>query len=147
MAISDRFTGTDLVVHFLPTGGTVGADEIVLSGSFTSFSFDWNTDTADVTAGNEKTRSFIPTIEALTWQLSMMDEGAYANYVEVAPRSTGLLTVYPKGTGASKPYFSFNSIIESYNNSYPFDDKVEIEISGMRNGAMVAPLGSTTPAS
>lgn len=142
MPSSSRYTGKDLVVEFLPTGGTYGSDEITLSGSFTSFSYDRSGDTADVTAGNETSRSHIPTIESLTWQLSFIDEANDEIYEELKPLSTGLLMVYPQGKGSGNTFFSFNAIIEAFNHSFPFDDKVECELSGVRNGEMVAEVGT-----
>lgn len=143
MAISDRYTGKDLVVHFLPEGGSVGTDEIALNGSFTTFSMDRTTDMADVTAGNETSRSHLPTIESLTFSLNMIDEAQNADYLEIQPRAVGLLTVYPQGVGSGKPVRSFNCIIESFNVSFPFDDKVEIDLSGTRTGAMIEDIDST----
>lgn len=145
MAISDRYLGRDLVVEFLPTGGVIGSDEVVLSGSFTSFSMDRSSDMADVTAGNETSRSHLPTIESLTFQVTFIDEVQLADYAEIKPRSTGRLYVYPQGKTSSKPMLAFDCIIESFNHSFPFDDKVEIDVSGTRTGAMVNDIGSVVP--
>lgn len=145
MAISDRYVGKDLTVHFLPTGGVVGTDEVVLSGSFSSFSMDRSADMADITAGNETSRSHLPTIESLTFQIAFIDEVQLADYAEIKPRSTGRLYVYPQGKTAGKPMLVFDCIIESFNHSFPFDDKVEIDLSGTRTGAMVSDIGSVVP--
>jgi hypothetical protein len=56
MAAADRIVGSDVVVHFLPTGGTPGTDEIVLTADFTSFDWNRQVDVVDVTAGNEQDR-------------------------------------------------------------------------------------------
>lgn len=145
MAISDRYTGGSLVVEFLPTGGVVGVDEVVLTGSFTSFSMDRSTDMADITGGNVTVRSHLPTIESLTFQVTFMDELDLTAYAEIKPQATGRVFVYPKGKTTGQPMLAFDAIIESFNHSFPFDDKVEIDISGTRTGAMVSDIGSTVP--
>lgn len=143
MAITDRYTGKNLVVEFLPTGGTEGTDEIVVTSGWTSFSFERSSDMADVTAGNETARSYVPTIEDASWSISFFDEQANSNYVELLPLSTGRLYVYPQGKTSTKQKIVFDVVVESYNVTYPFDDAVEVELSGKRTGAMISEITAT----
>lgn len=143
MAVSDRYTGSNVVIEFLPAGGTAPADIETLSGDFTSFSYDQSTDVVDITAGNEKERAMIQTITALEWSISAFDTQAGFDKSVVYAGAQGLLTVYPKGKVNGKEYFAFNTVINGLNVSAPFDGAVEIEISGVRSGANTVAFGST----
>jgi len=139
MAVNDRFTGEDLVVEFTPSGGTVAT----ISGDFTNFAMNRTQDTVDVTAGAEAERSFLTTKKSLDWTLSAFlgdDDLAGTNLVEGL---TGLMAVYPKGKVSGEPIRSFTAIITGLNESYPFDGAVEIEVSGVRTGAMINDIGDT----
>lgn len=139
MAAPDRLTGTDLVVTFTPTADS----EYTISGNYTSFSFDRQLDTADVTAGNEKDRYQKPTIESLEFTLMIFDANPVDTYeTKILPRKEGLLKIYKRGLGSGKPIMSFNALINSYTEDFPFDGALEIEISGVRQGAMVNEIGS-----
>jgi len=133
MAAADRLTGSDLVVIF---GGTT------ITGDQTSFGFDRNLDTVDVSAGNEQSRYFKDTLEGLEFNLSIFD--ADQSYLaSILPRSTGTLEVRKEGTGSGKPTFSFSALITGYSEDMPFDGALEIEITGVRNGDMITEVGTT----
>lgn len=137
MAPVDRLTGSALVVKYTPSGGSI----TTITGDQTSFSFDRTLDTVDVTAGSEKERYFKDTIEGLEWTLMIFD--ADQTYlVNILPRSNGLLAVMKKGVGAGLPIMSFNTLITSYTEDFPFDGALEIEVSGVRQGAMVNEIGT-----
>ena len=142
MAASDRLTGSDLVVTFTP----VADSEYTITGNQTSLSFDRQLDTADVTAGNELARYQKPTIESLEWTLMIFDANPTDTYeTKILPRKEGLLKIYKRGVGAGKPIMSFNTLINSYTEDFPFDGALEIEISGVRQGVMVNETGSVQP--
>lgn len=140
MAYADRFTGTDLVIEFTPEGGSL----TTISGDYTMFSMDRKMDTVDVTAGNEIDRSFLTTQRSLDWNLSIF-AGSDTLLTILKEGTKGLLTVYPKGKVTGRPMRSFNVIVTSYQDENPFDGAVEIEIGGIRNGAMITDIGSTVP--
>lgn len=138
MAASDRLTGSALVVKYTPVATGV---EVTISGDQTSFSFDRTLDTVDVTAGSEQTRYFKDTIEGLEWTLMIFDaEQSYQP--NILPRSNGLFKVMKKGVGAGLPIMSFNTLITSYTEDFPFDGALEIELSGVRQGNMVSEIGT-----
>ncbi len=142
MALSERFTGSDIVVEWLPDGGVDPTNTKTLSSDFTSFSMDKKVDTVDVTAGSEDNRSFLATLKSLDWTLSLFAT-TDANIDTVEEATKGKLTVYPKGKTIGQPMRSFNTIINSVSVEYPFDGAVEIEIGGMRTGAMITDIGDT----
>lgn len=140
MAYTDRFTGTDVLVEFTPEGGSL----TTVSGDYTMFSMDRKMDTVDVTAGNEISRSFLTTQQSLDWSLSIF-AGSDSLLGILKEGTKGLLAVYPKGKSTGKPVRSFNVIITSYQEEFPFDGAVEVEISGIRNGDMINDIGDTVP--
>lgn len=141
MAAADRIIGSGVVVHFLPTGGTPGVDEKVLTADFTSFDWNRQVDVVDVTAGNEQERYEKDTIEALDFTIMMFD--ADPTYLSaIKPRSNGKLTVYKEGIGSGKAKMSFNMLFTGYNETHPFDGALEIELTGVRRGAMVDEIGT-----
>lgn len=138
MAYADRFTGRDLVIEWTPSGGSLGT----VSGDYTNFSMDRKADTVDVTAGSTQDREFLTTLRSLDWSLSVFG-GLDTVWVNMQEGQAGLLAVYPKGKGTGKPVRSFNAIITSFTETTPFDGAVELEIGGVRNGAMISDVGDT----
>lgn len=138
MAAADRLTGTDLVVNFTPSGGSLST----ISGDQTAFSFSRKLDTVDVTAGNEKERYFKPTIESMDFTLDIFDANQVYQ-VDIKPRKEGLLQIYKQGLGSGKPILQFNALFTGYDEDMHFDGALEISLSGVRQGAMVADFGST----
>ena len=142
MSYADRLVGTDLVVTFLPAGGNPLTDTITLTGDQTTFEIDRKVDTVDVTAGNEKARAFRPTIESLDWTLTIFDaQQSYLNRIQ--PRKEGKLSIYKVGLGSGKPIEEFNVLITGYSESFPFDKSLEIQITGVRQGAHLVEVGSS----
>lgn len=138
LAISDVTfdTGTIAVAETTEGKGTV-----VLTGDYTSFSLNRQVDMADVTAGNSRTRYEKPTIESMDFSISIFD--AVQGYQEVIKPSTqGQMWVFPKGKTLGMPYLSFNCVIGGYNEEMPFDAALEIEVTGNRQGDMIADVGS-----
>lgn len=142
MAASDRLTGTNAVVEFLLTGDTPSADEVVLSADFTSFSYNRQTDTVDVTAGNEGVRYEVGTIESMDWSLMMFDANI-SNLSKLKPGNTGLLSIYKEGKTGGLPKLAFNVLITGMSTDVSFDGAIEIDLSGVRLGAMVSDIGTT----
>lgn len=129
MGFVDRFTGRDVVVEFTPDAGVL----LVVSGDFTNFTMDRKIDTVDATASNEASRRFLSTLKSLDWSMSVYggDETTFAIFKVGA---TGRLDVYPKGKSSGKPKRAFPVIVTSVQETYPFDNMVEYEISGLRSG-------------
>lgn len=137
MAYDNRITGTDTVLTFTPDGGTA----IQLEADFTSFSFDRSVDTVDATAGNEKTRSPKATIEGMDWSISMYDVDMSLKG-DLLPGTIGVLNVKPEGTGTGLEEFEMNVILTGYSEDFPFDNLLEIELTGVRVGDMLKEFGT-----
>lgn len=137
MAASARLTGTDLVVKWTPSGGSL----TTITGDQTKFSTSRKFDTVDVTAGSEKQRYFKATVESLDFTLNIFD-ATQAYLAQILPGKEGVLQIYPTGVGATKPIVSFNALLTGYDEDFPFDGALEITITGVRQGAMISEVGT-----
>lgn len=144
MAYANRYTGKDLVVIWLPEGLTAPAGNITLTGDQTSFDYSFKSDTVDVTAASELDRSYIPTLKSLEFKLSIFSTNTYSASTSVKAGDKGKMSVHPVGVAvaAGKTNGSFNAIIDSNDETFPFDGAVEIEIAGRRNGGFINPFGT-----
>lgn len=137
MAASDRLTGSNLVVEWTPSGGSL----VTITSDFTAFSISRTGDMVDVTAGNETARYYKGTIEDLEFTLTFFN--AKQAYLEdLVPLTEGLLSIYDNGKASGEPLQEFNAILGGYNQDEPFDGAIEIEITGKRQGAHTTALGS-----
>lgn len=138
MAAADRIVGSNVVVTFLPDGGST---TYTVTPDFTSFNWNRSVDVVDVTAGNELTRYEKDTIEGLDFTLNIFDSNAtYIPFIK--PRASGVLTIYKDGQGSGKPVISFNALFKGISEDHPFDGALEIEITGSRRGNMILDIGS-----
>jgi len=138
MAYDNRITGTDTLITFTPDGGS----PLSLEVDFTSFSFDRSRDTVDATAGNEKERMPKATIEGMDWTLNLYDVETSLK-AQLLPGVVGVLNVKPEGAGVGLEEFELNVVLTGYSEDFPFDNLLEIEITGMRIGPMVKEFGTS----
>lgn len=138
MAASDRNVGTNTVLLWTKSGSS----QVTLSADFTAFSMNRSVNTVDVTAGNETEEYVKATYEAMDVSITLFDAGQ-AFKDELLPGTIGALIVRQEGTGSGLPEIEFNMLITGYNESMPFDDAIEIELTGKRLGAMISEIGNT----
>lgn len=138
MAALDRLVGSDVVITFTPDGGS----PITMSGDYTAAKVNRSVRTVDVTAGNEKQSTNKGTIEDMDFNITIFDaDQAYLS--QILPDTYGVMNIKKTGVGSGKPELEFNCLLTEYNEDYTFDAALEIEISGMRNGAMIKEVGAT----
>ena len=116
---------------------TQGAAWAVLSAEASSFSWERSVETVDVTAISEYDRLEIPVAEAVSFDISLykLKAGSASWIYGVYAGNNGLFWVFPEGKEVGKENFQFKGLIESNGEDYPDHEKVEIELSGMRQGA------------
>jgi len=138
----DSLTGnTTADPNYTTAVTTQGSELITLSSDVSSFSFEETVETVDVTAISEYEATEIDVKSSMTFSMNIYKANQSWEHVIFAGQS-GILYVYPEGKFDGKQYFALNALIESVSEDYPDHEKVEKEISGMRQGAMVAPLRS-----
>ena len=116
---------------------TQGSSYVVLSGQATSFSWERSVEVVDVTAISEYDRTEIPVAEAVSFDLSIykLEAGSEDWVYAIYAGNNGYIRVFPEGKILGKEYYAFTALIESVSEDYPDHEKVEIEVSGMRQGA------------
>lgn len=118
-----------------------GSEVIRLSAELSSFGYEVQTDTVDMTSISEYEGKTQAVKETMSFDLMMYDAQQDWLYA-VQAGYTGLITVYKTGKVANgkNTYFSFNALLENVGKDFPDHEKVEMNISGSRVGAMVVPF-------
>lgn len=138
------------------TGGTVpkmtttvttqGAAWVSLTAQAMSFDFDEEAELIDVTAINEIARTDLGVASTASFTISLFKVQAATAGEEwihsLRPRNNGLIWVFPEGLVIGKENYQFQALIENGGESYPDHEKVETEITGMRQGAFLIPRKS-----
>lgn len=133
------------------TGGTVtlevaqaGSEVILISSETSSFSYVTTSDTVDMTAINEEARIEMTTVSDGTFSLSVYEALQEWRHM-IIDGMEGYLTVYETGIGTGKRYFVWDALFTETSVSLEQFEKIEIEISGRRNGLDIIPVGSYQP--
>ena len=141
MAASDnRYTGKDTTMVF--NGVTISTD-------YTEFSFEKSIRVEEKTAGSELDATFNTTIKEGKGTLKIYDEGAAGISAGITTAlyegASGNLYIYPKGNVSTRPYFACPIIITGVKYPFAFDKNIAIEVDFIKNGAMIAQVGSLVP--
>jgi len=125
---------------------TQGAAWVNLTAQATSFDFDQEAELIDVTAINEVARTDLSVASTAKFTISLFKVQAATAGEEwihsLRPRNNGLIWVFPEGQVIGKENYQFQALIETGGESYPDHEKVETEITGMRQGAFLIPRKS-----
>jgi hypothetical protein len=135
MTNTQRLVGKNLYVGLIDGSGTVN-----LSGDFTSFSHEWEQETADMTASADGTRYFAATVKNSTASLETMYLGSAgtANYGRVEPGDSGTLVWGPEGSAAGKPKWTMPVLVTKVSLEQPFDEAVKYTIEFQSQGDVVS---------
>ena len=128
-----RLTGTNAVINWIWTGGTV-----VLNTDYKSISTSESSDMADSTAGNDTYKTQIATIKSASIDYSGLYPSGTAGtaiIAALAAGNAGTLKVYPEGTAAANLLRTYPSIVTGPKLSMPYSDVIEISCSFQSNGA------------
>ncbi len=120
---------------------TQGSDWIRVSGDASSFDWEGSVDVVDVTAISEYEATEIPVKEMVSGSLSLYKVQADSSVVQVQlamfQGNWGVLRVFPEGKVVGKEVIGLRFLVESFSEDYPDHEKVEQEVSGMRQGAWI----------
>ena len=135
MSAAQRYTGTSFVVL---------AGATVISNDMTEITFDAKIRTEEKTAGNDTDASFNSTIKEGKWTAKLFDTGEFGVALQTAMRigTTFNLYIYSKGQTTGKPVVAFPAMVTDYKYPVKFDKNIEIEIQGIKNGAMISDFGA-----
>lgn len=112
-------------------GGTT-----VLSGDYRTFTFDTSVNVLDGTAGADTTRERLVGLKDYNWSLTIVQQASGTAIISaLAEGQLGTLNVGPEGNTAGKQKLVFPSITSAIRWNQPYNDIVEVTISGQANGA------------
>lgn len=120
---------------------TQGAGVLTLNTEANSFSYAETQESTDVSPINADSRIHLPTVKDATWEISLYEALQSYRHI-VKPGLEGELTVYEAGKGSGLRYFVWNVLILEASNTMNQFEKVELDVSGRRQGAEVVPVGS-----
>ena len=127
MSKETRYTGKDLDVQWVYSGGTVS-----LNADFKTLKTTEGTKAAERTAGADTHESFIPTIGTGKADHEMLDTTSSVGtqvWAALAKKTEGTLIWSPQGTATGKPKSSVAAYVDSRDREFPFDDVVNIKVS------------------
>jgi len=122
---------------------TFGSKDYIISAEISSFSYSENQETTDATAISETARIHLPTVRDMTWDAMFFDALQTWRHI-LQGGMAGFITVYEKGFGEGKRYFAFEALITDVNVNAEQFEKIEIEVSGRRQGDWIIRPGSYT---
>lgn len=118
-----------------------GSDWYTISAEASSFSYTSTQETTDVTAIAEKERRHEPTVSDATFEISLYE--TLADYRSILKEGIqGYLRIYEDGVYDDAPYFAWEILLTDAEVSMEMFEKIEISLSGRRQGAPIARVGS-----
>jgi hypothetical protein len=119
--------------HVLTEVTQQGTQQIVLSAQASSFNWEGQSETVDMTAISEYDRIEVPVALAVNWEINLYKADETWEFA-IYSGTYGTFRVYPEDKIVGREYFQFRGLIETVGEDYPDHEKVERTISGMRQG-------------
>lgn len=118
-----------------------GSKWYVLSAEVSSFSFADTQETVDVTGISETDRRHATTVRDATFDLTLYE--ALQDYRAILQSGVeGYLRVFEDGKATGKRYFAWEVLFTDSSSDFKAFEKIEISVSGRRQGAPIARVGS-----
>lgn len=126
-----EFTGTNLVVSWIWSGGTVS-----LSGDYRTVSWTPTVAYADITAGSDSYVGRLATLKDSTASVTLVDSSAgTSTYASLNAGVAGTLIIGPEGTATGKRKITMPAFCDGANPTYTYNDTTTISVSFTGNGA------------
>lgn len=120
---------------------TQGSALVRLSADASAVDWSNEVETVDVTGISEYERIEIPVAEAVSGTLSLYKVKADATVVQAQLACKAgnwcIMHIYPEGKIVGKEIISFRALVDGFSEDYPDHEKVEQEVSFMRQGAWI----------
>jgi len=123
---------------------TFGSKQYDLTAEMSSFSYSGSMETVDATGINEESRTHLPTVTDMTWD-AMLYEALQSWRHLLVEGVPGWVTVYEAGVGSGKRYFAFQALLTEASEDMNQFEKIEISLSGRRQGDYIIRPGSYQP--
>lgn len=125
-----EFTGKDLVLKWVYSGGTVS-----LNADYRTVSWNPTTAYADTTAGADTHVQRLATLKDATASVTLVDSSSTAIYGGLDAGVAGTLIIQPEGTATGKRIITFPSFCDGAVPSYTYNDTTTISVNFTGNGA------------
>lgn len=120
---------------------TQGSDFIDISSPLNSFSYSDSQESVDVTGISEQHRRHASTVDDATWEMSIY-EALQSYRMALSPGIEGFIRVFEDGKLTGHRYFVWEVMLTDIKPSFKAFDKVELAVSGRRQGASIVRVGS-----
>jgi len=121
-----RYTGKDLVVRWIYSGGTQN-----VTGYRRSFNTSESVDDADATCGTVTYRDHLPTFTDMTSTLEYLEDSGSdgtAIFEALAPQTEGTVEWSPQGSASGKPKYTSAAYVAKRDRTAPYDDVVTVSV-------------------
>lgn len=126
-----EFTGTNLVLSWIWSGGTVS-----LNGDYRTCSFNPTVAYADISAGSDTHMSRLTTLKDSTASVTLVDSSpGTAVYASLNPGVAGTLIIGPEGTASGKRKITMPAFCDGAVPTWTYNDTVTIAVNFTGNGA------------
>src|SRR5690606_27385152 len=98
-------------------------------------------ETTDATAIAERSRIKLPTVRDMNFDCMIYEAKQTWRHL-IKPGMAGYITVYLQGIGAGLPVYAFEALLSDVNQNAEQFEKIELEVSGTRQGDWIIQPGS-----
>lgn len=131
--MGDKYTGQDLIVSWIYSGGTV-----TLNTDYRTLSYSPNAEQIDATAGGDAVKNWIAGfVDGDISYSGLMSSGGTAVTNALAENTRGTLIVQPEGTAAGKQKITLPALSMGVRYEWPYNDVVAISVDFKQIGARV----------
>jgi len=127
--------------HFTINSLTIGGAWIALSADMSEFNYEETSETTDVTGLSEIEQEVLVVKSNASFSLSLYEANQTWSPV-IFSGIEGRMRVFNEGKVVDKKYLEMECLLESVSGSTPDHDVLEKEVSGLRQGAWIAPPDS-----
>lgn len=121
---------------------TQGSGWVRLSDDVSAVDWELSVETVDTTAISEYNRTEVPVADSVSGTASFYKNKSTSSGEQFAlfltpEKAWGILRIYPEGKVLGKEVITLRALVENFSETYPDHEKVEQELSFMRQGAWI----------
>jgi hypothetical protein len=136
-----HYTGKNLFIRWI-----YGTAEYILTGTdtpqadFRTIGWDESLDKAEISAGSDTARDYLPTLADVTFDFTFIDDGTAGSaiYRAFAVGNHGTIQIGPLGSAAGLPIYSCWAFVDSSPREFQYDAEVERSYTLQRRGNWIS---------
>lgn len=143
LVMDDALTGNSTTDPNVTTDVTTqGSKLYTISGELSSFNYETMSDLVSLTGMSDKEERQKAVLSKMTFSCNVYKSNSDWVF-SIYNGAQGIVYVYDQGKVVGRKVFAFWALFDKSSYDYPDHDKVEGELSGVRNGPMVIPFYTT----